>query len=168
MSTAPGSGDGRVRRRTTVRIDIETPRLRDLGGRGAVRDAPADVCGSTTVSAWSRRSGPAAADGATPRATSSSCARFQRLSQEEGVNLAGVKRIIELENEVDALRARVSELTAELVDTRTVLAATRAQYAAGTQRRTYLPAVVDSRGDRDRPLAGAPPPLTHSPLAGPH
>src|SRR5205807_7909716 len=28
----------------------------------------------------------------------------QRLSQEDGVNLAGIKRIIELENEVDALR----------------------------------------------------------------
>jgi MerR family transcriptional regulator/heat shock protein HspR len=38
----------------------------------------------------------------------------QRLSQEEGVNLAGVKRIIELETQVDALRERVRELTEEL------------------------------------------------------
>ncbi len=38
----------------------------------------------------------------------------QRLSQDEGVNLAGIKRIIELESHVDALRARVSELAAEL------------------------------------------------------
>ena len=38
----------------------------------------------------------------------------QRLSQEEGVNLAGVKRIIELENQVDALRSRIAELTEEL------------------------------------------------------
>jgi MerR family transcriptional regulator/heat shock protein HspR len=38
----------------------------------------------------------------------------QRLSQEDGVNLAGVKRIIELESHVDALRARVAELAAEL------------------------------------------------------
>lgn len=38
----------------------------------------------------------------------------QRLSQEEGVNLAGIKRIIELENEVDALRSRVTELMEEL------------------------------------------------------
>ena len=38
----------------------------------------------------------------------------QRLSQEEGVNLAGIKRIIELEAHVDALRARVTELSAEL------------------------------------------------------
>ena len=38
----------------------------------------------------------------------------QRLSQEEGVNLAGVKRIIELEQLVDELRERVAELTDEL------------------------------------------------------
>lgn len=38
----------------------------------------------------------------------------QRLSQEEGVNLAGIKRIIELENQVDALRSRVQELMEEL------------------------------------------------------
>jgi MerR family transcriptional regulator/heat shock protein HspR len=38
----------------------------------------------------------------------------QRLSQEEGVNLAGVKRIIELENLVDELRDRVEQLTQEL------------------------------------------------------
>jgi MerR family transcriptional regulator, heat shock protein HspR len=38
----------------------------------------------------------------------------QRLSQQEGVNLAGIKRIIDLEAHVDALRARVNELTAEL------------------------------------------------------
>ena len=38
----------------------------------------------------------------------------QRLSQEEGVNLAGIKRIIDLEAQVDALRSRVSELLEEL------------------------------------------------------
>ena len=38
----------------------------------------------------------------------------QRLSQDEGVNLAGIKRIIELEAHVDALRARVAELHADL------------------------------------------------------
>jgi len=38
----------------------------------------------------------------------------QRLSQDEGVNLAGIKRVIELESQVDALRARVSELNVEL------------------------------------------------------
>jgi MerR family transcriptional regulator/heat shock protein HspR len=38
----------------------------------------------------------------------------QRLSQEDGVNLAGIKRIIELENQVDALQARLVEITEEL------------------------------------------------------
>lgn len=38
----------------------------------------------------------------------------QRLSQDDGVNLAGIKRIIELENHVEALQLRVSELTEEL------------------------------------------------------
>jgi MerR family transcriptional regulator/heat shock protein HspR len=34
----------------------------------------------------------------------------QRLSQEDGVNLAGIKRIIDLESQVEALQARVHEL----------------------------------------------------------
>ena len=38
----------------------------------------------------------------------------QRLSQEEGVNLAGIKRIIELQNQVLALQSRLSELQTEL------------------------------------------------------
>jgi len=40
----------------------------------------------------------------------------QRLSQHEGVNLAGIKRIIELHNEVQELRRRVAELSDELAD----------------------------------------------------
>ncbi len=38
----------------------------------------------------------------------------QRLSQDEGVNLAGIKRIIELTNQVEALQQRVGELTEEV------------------------------------------------------
>lgn len=38
----------------------------------------------------------------------------QRLSQEDGVNLAGIKRIIELEHQVEALQQRVAELAADL------------------------------------------------------
>ena len=38
----------------------------------------------------------------------------QRLSQDEGVNLAGIKRIIELTNQVEALQARLSELIDEI------------------------------------------------------
>jgi MerR family transcriptional regulator/heat shock protein HspR len=35
----------------------------------------------------------------------------QRLSKDEGVSLAGIQRIMELELQVDALRSRVAELT---------------------------------------------------------
>ena len=38
----------------------------------------------------------------------------QRLSQDEGVNLAGIKRIIELTNQVEALQSRVRELADEV------------------------------------------------------
>ena len=38
----------------------------------------------------------------------------QRLSQDEGVNLAGIKRIIELTNQVEALQRRLAELADEL------------------------------------------------------
>lgn len=38
----------------------------------------------------------------------------QRLSQDEGVNLAGIKRIIELTNQVEALQSRVAELVSEV------------------------------------------------------
>jgi MerR family transcriptional regulator/heat shock protein HspR len=38
----------------------------------------------------------------------------QRLSQDEGVNLAGIKRIIELTNQVEALQSRLSEVVAEV------------------------------------------------------
>lgn len=56
----------------------------------------------------------------------------QRLSQEQGVNLAGIKRIIELEREVDALRERLAELTEELA---AVHAA--AEQAAAAIHRSY-------------------------------
>src|SRR6478672_718741 len=42
----------------------------------------------------------------------------QRLSQNEGVNLAGIKRIIELTNQVEALQRRLAELADELEDLR--------------------------------------------------
>jgi len=38
----------------------------------------------------------------------------QRLSQDEGVNLAGIKRIIELTNHVEALQGRVRDLVEDL------------------------------------------------------
>jgi MerR family transcriptional regulator/heat shock protein HspR len=38
----------------------------------------------------------------------------QRLSQHEGVNLAGIKRIIELTNPVEALQSRLHEMAEEI------------------------------------------------------
>ena len=38
----------------------------------------------------------------------------QRLSQDEGVNLAGIKRIIELTNQVEALQSRLQEMAEEM------------------------------------------------------
>ena len=58
---------------------------------------------------------------------------IQRLSQNEGVNLAGIKRIIDLENQVGALQQRLTEVVRELSETSATL-------AAGGYRRTYLPA----------------------------
>ena len=40
--------------------------------------------------------------------------QVQALSQDEGINLAGIKRIIELENQVAALQSRVAELQTAL------------------------------------------------------
>ncbi|MGQ7295704.1 heat shock protein transcriptional repressor HspR [Quadrisphaera sp. KR29] len=55
----------------------------------------------------------------------------QRLSQEEGVNLAGIKRILELEDQVSALQARVEELTAEVERVYEALQRSRRVFAAG-------------------------------------
>ncbi|MCA1711911.1 MAG: helix-turn-helix transcriptional regulator [Actinobacteria bacterium] len=58
----------------------------------------------------------------------------QRLSQEEGVNLAGIKRIIALESQVDALQARIGELLDELVASRQAAAAAEAAVHASYRR----------------------------------
>jgi MerR family transcriptional regulator, heat shock protein HspR len=62
----------------------------------------------------------------------------QRLSQDEGVNLAGVKRIIELESHVDALRARVVELQAALTAAQDDMAA-RERAVHASYRRDLVP-----------------------------
>jgi len=61
---------------------------------------------------------------------------IQRLSQEEGVSLAGVKRIIELEQFVADLQQQVEELTAELAAARRRIAELQ---AAGFPRRDLVP-----------------------------
>jgi MerR family transcriptional regulator/heat shock protein HspR len=62
----------------------------------------------------------------------------QRLSQEEGVNLAGIKRIIELEHHVEALQIRLAEMHVELDQARA--AVTNAHAAAvASMRRDLVP-----------------------------
>jgi len=53
----------------------------------------------------------------------------QKLSQDEGVNRAGIRRIIELEAEADALRARATELAAQLRELQAELNESRADAA---------------------------------------
>jgi MerR family transcriptional regulator/heat shock protein HspR len=66
----------------------------------------------------------------------------QRLSQEAGVNLAGIKRIIELEQLVDELRARLHEMEQELAAAR-VAAEQAAAAVHASYRRDLVP--VDRR-----------------------
>ena len=58
----------------------------------------------------------------------------QRLSQEEGVNLAGIKRVIELENQVEALQARLAEESADLDDARQSLVDAQSTVMASMRR----------------------------------
>jgi len=58
----------------------------------------------------------------------------QRLSQEEGVNLAGIKRVIELENHVVALQQRVAELAQQLESAQTAVAVAHADVVASLRR----------------------------------
>jgi MerR family transcriptional regulator/heat shock protein HspR len=77
----------------------------------------------------------------------------QRLSQEEGVNLAGIKRIIELVNHVTALQERLVELHEELEQTRSAVASAHAD-AVASMRRDLVPlrdnALVVWRPDHGR------------------
>ena len=72
----------------------------------------------------------------------------QRLSQ-EGVSLEGIKRILELENQVAALQSRVAELTEELGRRRQPLDARI--FAAGAA----CDVVSLARGQRPRPRSQA-------------
>lgn len=72
----------------------------------------------------------------------------QRLSQ-EGVSLEGIRRILELENQVTALQHRVSELTEELAQRRK--SETSRVFAAGLAGDV----VTLARGQRPRPRSQA-------------
>ncbi|HSP39627.1 MAG TPA: helix-turn-helix transcriptional regulator [Frankiaceae bacterium] len=62
----------------------------------------------------------------------------QRLSQEEGVNLEGIRRILALENQVSALQNRVRELENELTEARVAVRDEVAE-AHRTHRRDLVP-----------------------------
>jgi MerR family transcriptional regulator/heat shock protein HspR len=64
----------------------------------------------------------------------------QRLSQDEGVNLAGVKRIIDLERTVGELRTRLDELIEELAAARAA-----AEQAAAAVHASYRRDLVPVR-----------------------
>ncbi|PYC68718.1 heat-shock protein HspR [Streptomyces tateyamensis] len=70
----------------------------------------------------------------------------QRLSQDEGINLAGIKRIIELENQVAALQSRVAELAAAVEGAGAALQAREAAVHASYRRDLvpYQPAAQSS------------------------
>jgi MerR family transcriptional regulator/heat shock protein HspR len=71
----------------------------------------------------------------------------QRLSQDHGVNLAGIKRIIDLENQVAALRSRLAELAAALDEARAGLAQAHAlaEQAAAAVHASYRRDLVPIR-----------------------
>ena len=58
----------------------------------------------------------------------------QRLSQEEGVNLEGIRRIIELEQQVEALQALVAELTTSLATAQAGMASAQESVVASLRR----------------------------------
>ncbi|HEU0127888.1 MAG TPA: helix-turn-helix transcriptional regulator [Pseudonocardiaceae bacterium] len=78
----------------------------------------------------------------------------QRLSHEHGINLAGIKRIIDLENQVATLRARIAELTEQLDEARTQLAAahTAAEQAAALVHASYRRDLVPVRPPNEAAL----------------
>jgi MerR family transcriptional regulator/heat shock protein HspR len=55
----------------------------------------------------------------------------QRLSQDEGVSLAGIQRILDLENQVKALRSRVIELRVQVDALQSALGSGARVFAAG-------------------------------------
>jgi MerR family transcriptional regulator/heat shock protein HspR len=83
----------------------------------------------------------------------------QRLSQEEGINLNGIKRILELELAERRNRLLVAELTAEISQLRAELESTRAvaaRLATLARGRAERAALVPVRPSAGRAPAGGP------------
>lgn len=87
----------------------------------------------------------------------------QRLSQQDGVNLSGIKRILELESELQQSRRVLAEMTAQIAQLRVELESTRsvaARLAALLRRQgagAELVPVRDSPGTVHGPPHGAEP-----------
>lgn len=62
--------------------------------------------------------------------------QVHRLSQEEGISLPGIKRIIELENQVEALQSKVAELSEQLA---VAVGALERAHLRGPNRRDLVP-----------------------------
>ena len=87
----------------------------------------------------------------------------QRLSQEDGVNLSGIKQILELGTELERTRRLLAEMTAEMAQLRAELESTRAVAArlAGLLRNRAAGAQlvpVRNVGAGSRPGTSAAPP----------
>lgn len=65
-----------------------------------------------------------------------------RLSQDQGINLAGIKRILELENATDAMAARIAALEADLALALGALREQQIEHNASAYRRMNLPVVM--------------------------
>jgi MerR family transcriptional regulator, heat shock protein HspR len=89
----------------------------------------------------------------------------QRLSQDEGINLAGVKRILELETQVSALQARLRELHDELEGMHGTIAR-REQQVHQSYRRDLVP--VDQSAIVVWRRQSSPPAATTQPEDPPH
>jgi MerR family transcriptional regulator, heat shock protein HspR len=80
----------------------------------------------------------------------------QRLSQEAGVNLAGIKRILELEAELDQYRHIVAEAAAQMAQLRAELESTRAVAARLAGRLRHRGSGAELVPVRDAPDAAGP------------
>ena len=100
----------------------------------------------------------------------------QRLSQEDGVNLSGIKQILELGAELERARRLLAEMTAEMAQLRAELESTRAvaarlaglvrNRAAGAQLVPVRNVSAGSRPGGTRPGTSAEPPADEPGAAG--
>jgi MerR family transcriptional regulator, heat shock protein HspR len=99
---------------------------------------------------------------------------IQRLSQEEGINLSGIKRILDLERELDQARllaaeahAQAAQLRAELESTRAVAARLAELLRSRTPdtSATLVPVRSSPRTTFSQPPARAPQPPAKGPQA---